>query len=79
MTIAYHPPSTKVMRPTPPGFAEQFILGGWKRVERLYGCRSDLTVKWHHMAGGTTLNAARKRYMLTGVIELPTIGQGEVL
>jgi hypothetical protein len=35
----------------PPEFASQFAKGGWRRVERLYGARTDLIRKWISMTG----------------------------
>jgi len=38
----------------PPEFAEQFALGGWERVERIYGARTDLVHKWVILTGAQT-------------------------
>lgn len=38
--------------PPPPEFAEQFILGGWRQVERVYGARTDVILKWIEVNGG---------------------------
>lgn len=63
MTIAYRPPSTKVLPPPPPEFAEQFIAGGWRRIERIYGSRSDRLLKWFEMSGGDDLRRRRAEHM----------------
>lgn len=54
MTMAYRPPSTKVIPPPPPHYREQFEKGGWRLVERLYGARTDLHLKWQQMTGCTS-------------------------
>jgi len=38
--------------PPPPEFADQFILGGWRQVERVYGARTDVILKWIEVNGG---------------------------
>jgi hypothetical protein len=45
-----HP--TKIIAPPPPEFRQQFIIGGWRRVERIYGARTDTIRKWIDMLGG---------------------------
>ena len=49
--------------PPPPEFAQQFIEGGWRRIERLYNCRTHLGMKWIEMCGGNDLKARRKAHM----------------
>lgn len=49
--ISYRPPSTKVMPPPPPGYRAAFEKGGWRLVERMYGARTDLHIKWQEMTG----------------------------
>ncbi|GGB14964.1 hypothetical protein GCM10011380_00460 [Sphingomonas metalli] len=51
MSITYRPPSTKAIPPCPPEFAENLAKGGWELVERLYGGRTDLHLKWIAMSG----------------------------
>lgn len=46
--------------PLPPNFVKNFIDGGWRKVERMYGARSDVNRKWLHMAGGDELIAQRR-------------------
>jgi hypothetical protein len=55
----YRRPSTKRLAPVPPEFSSEFIRGGHRRVERIYGERSDTKEKWIALAGGLTLEAAR--------------------
>lgn len=52
--------STKVTPPPPAEFAAEFVRGGWRRVERLYGARTDRLLKWIEMAGGAELYAKRR-------------------
>lgn len=49
--------------PVPPGFADSFVLGGWRQVERLYGARTDLLLKWIELSGGERLLAERRQHM----------------
>lgn len=50
MSIAYRP-STRIIPPPPPEFAHEFATGGWRRVERLYGARTDQLVAWAAQTG----------------------------
>lgn len=50
MSIAYRP-STKLIPPPPPEFAHEFATGGWRRVERLYGARTDMLLAWAAQCG----------------------------
>ncbi|TZG25595.1 hypothetical protein [Sphingomonas montanisoli] len=63
MSIAYRPPSTRIMPPPPAEFADEFVKGGHRRVERLYGARSDLLNKWIEISGGKDLYARRAAHM----------------
>ena len=49
--IGYRSPSTKVIPPAPPGYRANWDKGGWRLVERLYGARTDLHLKWQAMTG----------------------------
>lgn len=51
MATTYRPPSTKVIPPAPAEYRENFEKGGWRLVERLYGARTDLHLKWQQMTG----------------------------
>ena len=52
----------------PPEFAARFISGGWREVERIYGARTDLLLKWIAMSGGEDLHRRRREHMkATGV------------
>lgn len=71
--------STKAPLPLPgePGeFARCFIEGGWRRLERVYGARTDRLVAWMHLAGGSALDEARRAFLRTGKVELPEVGHG---
>lgn len=59
MATHYRSPPTKALPPLPPGFRDNFIRGGWRLCERMYGCRTDRLLAWHQKAGGEELNAAR--------------------
>lgn len=65
MSIAYRPPWTRIIPAPPPEFADEFVRGGWRRVERLYGARTDLLLKWIEMSGGRELHL-RRRAAMTG-------------
>lgn len=68
--------STKAPLPLPgePGeFARCFIEGGWRRLERVYGARTDRLVAWMHLAGGTALDEARRAFLKTGKVEVPEV------
>lgn len=68
--------STKAPLPLPgePGeFARCFIEGGWRRLERVYGARTDRLVAWMHLAGGSALDEAREVYRKTGQVVLPGV------
>lgn len=49
----------RTVPPPPPEFAEAFALGGWERVELLYGARTDLIRKWIAMTGAKPRHARR--------------------
>jgi|TARA_R110002012_G_scaffold16958_21_gene64551 hypothetical protein len=51
---------TRTIPPAPPEFAEQFAIGGWERVEHLYGARSDLIRKWITITGAQTRRQIRR-------------------
>lgn len=48
--------------PCPPEFEEEFVRGGWRRVEMLYNCRTDLLLRWVEECGGQDLYARRRAY-----------------
>lgn len=48
--------------PVPPEFEQEFVTGGWRRVERLYNARTDLLWKWIHMSGGDALIQKRRAF-----------------
>lgn len=47
----------------PPSFADRFVAGGWREVERLYGARTDLLLKWIQMSGGEDLHKRRRAHL----------------
>lgn len=60
--------------PCPPEFAEQFVAGGWRRVERIYGARTDLLLKWIEACGGVALYARRREALRAAVTTGPRRG-----
>lgn len=61
--LEYRGPSTKGIPPVPPNFVANFISGGWRKIERMYGARDDRLLKWIELSGGLSLYAARRSYM----------------
>jgi hypothetical protein len=49
--------------PCPPEFGEEFVLGGWRHIEHIYGARTDLLLKWIEMSGGRALYLRRREHM----------------
>lgn len=50
----------RIIPPCPPEFSDEFVRGGWRRVERIYGPRTDLLLKWIEQSGGDALYAKRR-------------------
>lgn len=47
----------------PEGFRDRFITDGWRGIERYYGARTDLMMKWIGACGGVeVLQAERREY-----------------
>ena len=63
MREGYRQPWTRTPQPPPPEFANEFLAGGWRRVERLYGARTDVLRKWIEQCGGDDLFARRRAMM----------------
>lgn len=61
--IGYRPPPTKGVPPVPPNFARNFVEGGWRKIERLYGARDDRLLKWIELSGGRELYRGRRDHM----------------
>lgn len=58
-------PSSRLVPPVPAEFVQQFIEGGWRRIERVYGRRNDLVRKWIVLVGGERdLKAKRREWLL---------------
>ena len=62
-------PPTVAPPPLPPKFVQHFIQGGWRELERVYGCRTALLMKWMEMAGGIVVLQERRRVYLRDRIE----------
>jgi hypothetical protein len=46
------PLPTRAIAPVPPNFVRNFVEGGWRRLERVYGCRDDVILTWMEISGG---------------------------
>jgi hypothetical protein len=44
----------------PPEFLDQFVEGGWRRVERIYGARTSQIRKWIAMTGADVARRAAR-------------------
>lgn len=61
--VAWFRQPSRRIPPVPPEFVQQFIEGGWRRIERIYGARNDLMRKWIALAGGERhLKSLRRAY-----------------
>lgn len=59
--------SSRRIPPVPAEFVQQFLEGGWRRIERVYGGRNDLVRKWIAMAGGEVeLKRMRREFRMQG-------------
>ncbi len=58
--------ATRVTPPAPPEFKQEFIKGGWRQVERLYGARTDLLLKWMEQVGGLAALQAERAAVRRG-------------
>lgn len=52
---------TKAVPDLPPNFARHFVEGGWRAVERHYGCRDDVVLAWMEVCGGVAVMQQRRR------------------
>lgn len=47
----------------PEGFRDRFIIDGWRGIERYYGARTGLMLRWIDASGGLeVLQAERRAY-----------------
>jgi len=51
-------------KPPPPHFVENFVRGGWRKVERMYGSRTDVLRNWFHICGGHALTDMGREYRM---------------
>lgn len=59
-------PPSRLVPPVPENFVQNFMEGGWRRIERIYGARNDLVRKWIVMCGGEReLKAKRRAYLVS--------------
>ena len=72
----YRPPSTKAIPPVPPEFVSVVEKGGWEMMERVYGGRTDLHLKWIAMSGAKVRMPKRSRRRVTGGMRRPDSGMG---
>lgn len=52
----------KHLKPPPPHFCENFIRGGWRKIERMYGSRTEVLRNWYHICGGERLTVMARAY-----------------
>ncbi|QEH79927.1 hypothetical protein EIK56_18025 [Sphingomonas sp. C8-2] len=64
---AYRRYSSRRIPPVPIEFVDQFLEGGYRRIERIYGGRNDLVRKWMEMAGGEHVLKAMRRARLSEI------------
>lgn len=51
------------MDPPPEGFRDRFIRDGWRGIERYYGARTAVMLRWIEESGGLdSLQAARREW-----------------
>lgn len=62
-------PPTRATPPVPPHFVRHFVEGGWREVERVYGCRTALMMTWIAMSGGLRSLQDRRRAYLRARME----------
>lgn len=63
--------------PIPYGFAHEFVVGGWRRVEFLYGARTSQNRRWLDQCGGERLRRLRLRYRrgdFSAIVEVVSMG-----
>jgi hypothetical protein len=60
--------ATRVTPPAPPEFKAQFLKGGWRQIERIYGARTDLLLKWIAQVGGLAALQAERAAMRKGML-----------
>lgn len=58
--------ATRAIPPCPPEFRQEFLKGGWRQVERIYGARTDLILKWIGMCGGLAALQAERAAVRRG-------------
>lgn len=61
--MTYRRPPTHALRPVPPEFADEFIRGGWRRIEHLFGARDDVHLQWIELSGGDELHRRRREFV----------------
>lgn len=63
--------TARSMPPVPDEFDENYISGGWRKLERVYGARTTLLLKWMEIRGRERLDALRREYMLKNECRKP--------
>lgn len=56
-------------KPPPPNFCQNFVRGGWRKAERMYGSRTEVIVNWYHVCGGRKLGQMAYKYR-SGALEV---------
>ena len=59
MSIVYRPHQ---IEPVPPRFEEEFVRGGWRRVENIFNMRTTVVLRWLDQCDRVRLKALRDRY-----------------
>lgn len=52
-----------LIRKMPLDFPRVFVEHGWRGIERIFGARTGINVRWINEYGGDRLRALRRRYM----------------
>lgn len=53
--------TSRARAPVPPGFAQVFIEDGWRGIERCYGARTEVMLRWIEDCGGLEKLRAERR------------------
>jgi len=59
--------------PAPEGFASRFVKDGWRGIERYYGARTDIMLRWLNECDKERLRTLRRRYMRGDVTALEEV------
>jgi len=51
----------RTREPAPQGFRQRFVEDGWRGIERYYGARTDVMLRWIEECGGLEILKAERR------------------